>query len=103
MTWTRERLKELEGAINTVQSNPYDPYDSMVLEAARAFLSLKKTGGWLPIAEAPRDGEFLGYKNTWIRPRIMRRVTGGIESVTDKMCLNPTHFMPLPAAPEDGE
>ena len=56
-------------------------------------------GGWRPIAEAPRDGWILGWRDGWDSSHTMRRGIGGWRNEIGHISPGPTHWQPLPVPP----
>lgn len=102
----REALKEAQRFIR----GPGDAADAIrALEIIDSALSAHEAQGWMPIAEAPKDGTLVA---TW-NPRqasISRFLRWGTPNlskdrawITPKGCAPtylPTHFMPLPEPPK---
>lgn len=75
-----------------------------ILDAIRQALSSMIEGGWRPISEAPRDGTRFLFTNGKIIACgwYMNGQYFASDSFGGKQALDPTHYMPLPAAPEGG-
>ena len=58
---------------------------------------------WQPIETAPRDGTLvLAWHPWWMGPDAVRCGRSGVWTADGHPVCEPTHWMPLPAAPEAG-
>lgn len=70
-------------------------------EVVRRLIDDARTGHWRPIETAPADGRSLLLWSPDIHPTTGRWHDGQWQTLTGFFAGDPTHWTPLPAAPED--